>query len=101
MRSENLAGQSQLFLFVESSVKFLDVLILDIVALRRPVYTGDAAERTGNQLPAEEERIVRPLRQIVISPSIRTPPIQQWYPVFLKENNRACGQRDKTDFNIS
>ena len=68
--SDQLSRQFQLLLRGKASVEFLKGLRLPLrgeVALRRGVFPGDAAEIPGDQLPAQEEGVVRSLRQVVVA----------------------------------
>ena len=67
IRLENLSRESQLLLRGKVFVKFLHVRVVHIVALRGLIYAGNTVQIPGDQLPAEEERVIRPLRQIVIA----------------------------------
>ena len=64
---KNLPREFQLHLGRECLVKFLHVRIVHIVTLGRLVHAGDIVQIAGDELFAEEERIVRAFRQIVIA----------------------------------
>ena len=64
---KQLSGQLQLFLGRERLIEGLHVLIVHIVALGRLIHASDPVQIPGDQLPAQEEGIVRALRQIVIA----------------------------------
>ena len=64
---EDLSRKSQLLFVGKRFIEFLNIHIVHIVALGRPVYAGDSVQIAGNQLFAEEEGVVCALRQIVVA----------------------------------
>ena len=66
-RLENLPRQLQFLLGRESFVELFNVRILHIISLRRLVYTGDAVKISMNQFLAEEERVIRAFRKVVVA----------------------------------
>ena len=64
---EDLSREFQLFFVGKRFVEFLHVRILHIISLRGPVYSRDAIKVSRNQFPAQKERVIRTLRQIMIA----------------------------------
>ena len=57
----------QLHLRRKTPVKFLNIFVADVVSLRGLVNASDTAEISRDKRPAEKERVIRILRQIVMA----------------------------------
>lgn len=59
---ENLSRKLPFLLRREYFVKFLHIGVIYIITLRRLIYSCDTVKVTGNQFPAEKERVIRAFR---------------------------------------
>ena len=66
-RSEDLSGKPQLLLRYEGLIKLFHIGIVHIIAFRSLIDTGYSLKVARNKFPAEKERIIRALWQIVVS----------------------------------